>query len=180
MIQNSFYFIRHGETELNAQNKCCGGGTDVSLNETGRQQAIKLKEKLKNYKFSNIISSPMKRAQETTKLLLGGKYIVIDELREWNIGIYEEQKLEFFLPYIKNHPETTIVPEGESKRAFFDRVITPINNAIKIYKNDFLIVAHGGIYWSILDAFNLPYDHIENCQLARFYQVDDIWKKEVI
>lgn len=180
MLQNSFYFIRHGETELNAQNKCCGGGTDASLNETGRQQAINLKEKLKNYKFSNIISSPMKRARETAKILLGKNFTIIEDLKEWNIGIYEEQTLELFLPYIKTYPDTTPIPEGESKREFFDRSIVPINNAIKSYKNDFLIVAHGGIYWSILDAFKLPRDHIENCQLTRFYKSEGLWGKEFL
>ena len=179
-MQNTFYFIRHGETALNAQNKCCGGGSDIPLNSTGRRQAEELRNTLKDIKFSHIISSPMKRARETAQLIIGETFTVVEALKEWHIGIYEGQDLALFLPYIKNHPDITPISGGESKREFFDRVIGPIHDAINQYKNDFLIVAHGGVYWSILDAFNLPYDHIENCQLARFYKYGDRWSKEFI
>lgn len=180
MIENSFYFIRHGETALNAQEKCCGGGSDIPLNTKGRKQAEQLRDVVKEFHFSKVISSPMKRARETAQLILGDTFTVVDALKEWHIGIYEGQDLALFLPYIKNHPDTTPVSGGESKRAFFDRVIIPIHDAINQYKTDFLIVAHGGVYWSILDAFNLPYDHIENCQLARFYKKGGAWSKEML
>lgn len=180
MKQNSFYFIRHGETELNSQNKCCGGGTDIPLNEIGKNQALSLKNKIKDYHFSKVISSSMLRAQETTKILLGSDFIINAQLKEWNIGIYEKRSVKSFLPYIEDYLDTTPIPNGESKKAFYIRVMKVINKAMIDYKNDFLIVAHGGVYWAILDALKFPRDPIQNCEFIYFYRKNDVWSKVVL
>ena len=36
----SFYYIRHGETEVNVQNLLCGSDWDAELTDKGIQQAI--------------------------------------------------------------------------------------------------------------------------------------------
>ena len=42
-----FYFVRHGETVWNVENKICGA-TDSPLTERGHQQAIDMAEKEEN------------------------------------------------------------------------------------------------------------------------------------
>ncbi|TYB31933.1 MAG: histidine phosphatase family protein, partial [Candidatus Mcinerneyibacterium aminivorans] len=62
------YFVRHGETKGNKEKKF-RGRTDYPLNENGKNQAKKLKEKLKKYKFDKLLTSPLKRAHETAKII---------------------------------------------------------------------------------------------------------------
>src|SRR6266568_7354385 len=69
-------FIRHGESELNAISRkirtYCGQ-FETPLTDCGRQQAIAAGRKLAQLKYIEpkaAVSSPLKRAEETLKLLL--------------------------------------------------------------------------------------------------------------
>ena len=62
----SIYFVRHGQTVWNVENKICGA-TDIELTELGHQQAIETGEKIlkKGIKADEILYSPLVRAKET-------------------------------------------------------------------------------------------------------------------
>ena len=62
------YFVRHGETFWNVENKICGA-TDIALTEHGHQQAVETGKliKEKNLQFDEILSSPLIRAAETAR-----------------------------------------------------------------------------------------------------------------
>lgn len=62
-----FYFIRHGETELNQQH--IRQGPDGSLSENGKRQAEKVGLYLKQFPIESIISSTYLRAKETAFIL---------------------------------------------------------------------------------------------------------------
>src|SRR5687768_14473016 len=62
------YFIRHGHSE--AQDKDYFSGTlDVSLTDHGRKQAQKAGKAAKKLKIDLIVSSPMQRAAETSRII---------------------------------------------------------------------------------------------------------------
>ena len=63
-----FYFIRHGETVWNVENKICGA-TDIELTEKGHEQAIETGKKIlaEGIKADKILSSPLIRASETAR-----------------------------------------------------------------------------------------------------------------
>lgn len=63
------YFVRHGETELNAQN--IRQGSEGSLTEKGREQALATALRFPKHKGRPqiIISSPYKRAKETAEII---------------------------------------------------------------------------------------------------------------
>ena len=69
------YVTRHGETEWNVQSKVCGT-TDVELTEKGREQARKLAESIGG-DIGLIISSPLKRALETSQIIASGRDILV-------------------------------------------------------------------------------------------------------
>ena len=76
------YVTRHGQTEWNALGKL-QGRKDIELNEVGREQAVKVRNKLKNEKIDIIISSTLKRAKETAKIIN----------KEFNVDIIEDIRL---------------------------------------------------------------------------------------
>jgi broad specificity phosphatase PhoE len=61
------YFVRHGETILNAQR--IRQGRDGGLSELGKKQAEATGERLKNFPIDVIISSPFERTKETTAII---------------------------------------------------------------------------------------------------------------
>lgn len=62
------YFIRHGQTDWNAQRRF-QGSQDIPLNEAGCAQAREIASRFENTKFSRIYHSPLKRAEKTAQIL---------------------------------------------------------------------------------------------------------------
>ena len=62
------YFVRHGETVWNVENKICGT-TDSPLTEKGHLQAAETGEKIreKGICADMILYSPLSRAKETAR-----------------------------------------------------------------------------------------------------------------
>ncbi len=67
MRPRRFYFVRHGETVLNAQN--IRQGEEGGLSENGRAQAERAGLYLAQFPIERIISSTFERARETTALI---------------------------------------------------------------------------------------------------------------
>ena len=64
--------VRHGETDWNKEGRF-QGQIDIPLNETGRAQASKASQYLKEIKFTRAISSSLKRPSETAEIILGNE-----------------------------------------------------------------------------------------------------------
>ena len=85
------YFIRHGETIWNTL-RIFQGSSNSPLTETGREQAKRLGERLKNTEFTNFYSSPLGRTIETSELIIGDRDIkieFIEEFKEISVGRME-------------------------------------------------------------------------------------------
>ena len=67
MRPRRFYFVRHGETLLNA--KHIKQGAKGSLSDSGRQQAAAVGERLAGLGIQKIIASPYERARETALII---------------------------------------------------------------------------------------------------------------
>ena len=82
--------IRHGSTEYNAE-KRYAGTLDIPLSEKGISEYRLAASKLQAYHFEIIVTSAMKRAVETAKLMVDGKVPVIQSTlcNERNFGIME-------------------------------------------------------------------------------------------
>jgi broad specificity phosphatase PhoE len=59
-----FWFLRHGETDWNAQG-LSQGNVDIPLNPTGLAQARSAAERLHNRGIATIVASPLSRARDT-------------------------------------------------------------------------------------------------------------------
>lgn len=87
--------MRHGETSWNALKKI-QGIADVPLNEKGKALAEVTGQALKDVKFDLVITSPLERAKETARLVIGDRKIPwIEEKRIQEIcfGVMEGTKM---------------------------------------------------------------------------------------
>ncbi|NGM63655.1 histidine phosphatase family protein [Sphingobacterium sp. SGR-19] len=90
-MRKTFYFIRHGQTDLNLKGIVQGRGIDSPLNETGHRQAQAFYEAFNHVPFDKIYTSTLLRTKQTVRPFLeqgipSEELVGLDEI-SW--GIYE-------------------------------------------------------------------------------------------
>src|SRR3989344_7271364 len=106
------YFV-HGSTFDN-ENNISSGWNDVDLSKLGIEQSKKLKELIIGKNFDLIISSDLKRAVHTSKIVFPKDKIKIDKrLRECNYGDFTLIDSEFMDKEYYNRISKPF-PNGES------------------------------------------------------------------
>lgn len=88
-MKRTLFFVRHGQTTWNVEQRLPGQLPGVPLNETGRQQAARLGESLAIIPISAIITSPLERAYDTATYLAQGRDLEIQlepDLMDTNVG----------------------------------------------------------------------------------------------
>jgi broad specificity phosphatase PhoE len=108
--------VRHGQTDANL-NRVLQGQSDGALNATGLQQAETLAIHLKDFPVDQIISSPLRRAQETAAAIARYHHLHIKTevlLREWNCGLLDGVPAEVFRKKLQESdgPLSLFRPEG--------------------------------------------------------------------
>jgi probable phosphoglycerate mutase len=83
------WLLRHSETEWSLSGQHTGN-TDIELTPKGIRDAERLRPVVDGHPFSLVLSSPLRRAYDTCRIMgLAGQAVVTDDLREWDYGIYE-------------------------------------------------------------------------------------------
>ncbi|MCR4641154.1 MAG: histidine phosphatase family protein [Lachnospiraceae bacterium] len=142
------YFVRHGQTVWNVENKICGA-TDSPLTEKGHQQAIETANKIKEKGIDAdlILYSPLSRAKDTAihiSEICGIPMREEKRLFEQNFGKYEstprngeefqEAKKQFLNRY----------DGGESMFQLAQRIYNLLDE-LKSGGGNYILVAHNGI-----------------------------------
>lgn len=86
----TLFLIRHAPTLWN-QERRLQGHADIPLCKEGKEEAAKWKF---NHKYTNLWSSPLKRAVETSEIVFGIKPTIEHSLIEMNWGNWEGSTLE--------------------------------------------------------------------------------------
>ena len=167
-----FYFLRHGQTDWNLRHIAMGQ-KDIPLNQNGIEQAHRAADILESIPFETIVSSPLKRAHETARIIAAKrqkKVILRDDLKEANWGAKEGQPKKDMSWITKwrtvEHPEdgiesTVLNESGESYSHFRHRVLTALKTVLTL-PTPVLIVSHGGVYWPIQEYLSLPFADLTN------------------
>jgi probable phosphoglycerate mutase len=85
------YLVRHGATELTAEDRFAGS-TEVSLSDEGRTQVAALAQRLRGDHLDAVYASPMQRTMETARLIAaphGLEPVAEPDLREIDYGHWE-------------------------------------------------------------------------------------------
>lgn len=160
----SFYFIRHGETDWNRQGISMGS-TDIPLNEYGVKQVHEAAKILQNHDFKTIVTSPLKRAHETAKIIVSmKKYVeihIIDDFKEVEWGVQEGKKYD---EKVKENWKNGICVEGAEHILDVEkRCMRALKQAL-VLPGPVLVVSHGGVYRAIRKALSLSsMDSTPNC-----------------
>ncbi|MGL5751672.1 MAG: histidine phosphatase family protein [Paraclostridium sp.] len=162
-MANTFYIVRHGQTNWNILGKTQGHGNS-DLTAKGIEQAQELAESIVNYPIDYIYSSDLGRAVETADIL-GEKLNInvqkTEALREMGFGEWEgllidEIKSVYADVYNtwRNEPHLVQIPGGETLHLIKDRVdsfIKDINE--KCDNKHILLVTHSVTVRVMLLAF---------------------------
>jgi 2,3-bisphosphoglycerate-dependent phosphoglycerate mutase len=163
VLRIPFYFLRHGETELNRL-ALVAGATDVPLNPTGWVQARAAAARLGNTAITTIYASPMQRARDTAQCVadaLDVPLVIVPELHERHWGIFEGQPRALRVRGAK--------PEGgESPEDFRDRTLRALASIPAAGVP--LIVAHSGTFRVVCRALDVPETEapLENSRPVQF------------
>lgn len=184
LTQKSFYFLRHGETQWNKERKW-QGSKDIPLNETGLAQARAVRPFIDGLDIKSICVSPLQRAVKTAELAAGHLSVplqVIEDLKEVGFGPHEGASHNAN-PWYMDWREGLSVEGVEDYRDFIDRGLGAINRSLT---NDgpVLIVAHGGVFWSVREHAGLdPELGAWNCALFKLTPPTDerpFWLNEAL
>jgi alpha-ribazole phosphatase len=157
--------LRHGEP---VGGNVLRGRTDHELTDLGWQQ---LKEATQGKEWDVIITSPLSRCHEFSKQLaseLNIPVVVSEDLREFDFGIWENQKMEVVfkddferIKGMWDDPMNFVAPEGESILDFEARILKAWFGCLSRSEERQLIVCHGGVIRMLLkEVLGLPFKNI--------------------
>lgn len=155
LVPRAFWFLRHGETDWNAQG-LSQGNVDIPLNAVGEAQAVAAAGLLRHRGIRSIVASPLSRAHDTARAAAAaiGREVTLDEeLREVSFGVQEGQPMaHWFDDWVAGH----FTPEDAE--AFTDlraRAVRAINRALE-RESPVLVVAHGALFRALRAEMGLP------------------------
>lgn len=172
-----FYFVRHGETVWNVENKICGA-TDIELTDKGHKQAIETGYKLleEGITADEILTSPLVRASETARHISEITHIPVriePRLIEQNFGRYETTARDGSEFHEAKKHLASRFGTGESMMQVAQRIYNLLDD-IKKDDKAYILVAHNGIarivesYFREMDNEEFSSFGIRNCEVRRY------------
>lgn len=147
-----FWFLRHGETDWNAQG-LSQGHTDIPLNKVGIAQAERAARTLAGLGIATIVASPLVRARVTAEYAaraLGLPITLDDDLREVAFGEQEGLPMgDWYDDWIAGDYTPA---GGESFAVLLARAVAAVNRATAL-PGPVLVVAHGALFRALRLAF---------------------------
>jgi uncharacterized phosphatase len=141
--------VRHGETDWNAQGRL-QGREDIELNEAGRQQALKIAGYLSNEHWDAIVSSPLKRAYETARII--ARILLISEIKvEEQITERDYGEASGLWPEDRRRRFPEGIPGQEDFEQLRLRAMSGLEKIVRDYRGKrIVVISHGALTNSIL------------------------------
>ncbi len=180
------YFVRHGETDWNAEGRL-QGQMDIPLNALGRRQAAeaaaKLREATGGYRELDYISSPFGRTRDTMEILRGTLGLPVKDyrldarLKELTFGRWEGltwrevKRSDPAGAAAREEDKWNMVPPGGESYAMLVERLAPLVEGLT---RDCCVVAHGGVARGLMTLIgnvgtdDAPTRDIWQCRVLRF------------
>lgn len=175
---HTLYFVRHGQTIWNVENKICGA-TDIALTDLGHQQAIETGKKIleEGIQTDEILYSPLVRAAETARHIsevTGIPARMEPRLIEQDFGKWEStprdgadfrKAKEQFLSRFEG---------GESMLQVAQRIYNLLDDLKAEKEKSYILVAHNGIarvvqsYFYEMTNEEYAFFGVRNCAVVRY------------
>ena len=161
----NFYIFRHGQSSYNLDDRIQGHTNNSVLTNKGIDQAYRAGEILSDKNIELIVSSPLRRARQTSIILskiLKTNVHFDDKLTESNLGVIEGMKLsnakrEFAEDYSKwQNPKHIDVSfkNGETKKQIIERVFSSLNKYANSPYKSIALSGHKDALSQVLMAIN--------------------------
>ncbi|MBK7344049.1 MAG: histidine phosphatase family protein [Saprospiraceae bacterium] len=152
-MKKDIFILRHGETDLNRMGIVQGSGVDPSLNDTGIGQSTAFFHKYREHPFELVITSGLKRSQETVKPFIERPlpWIQREEINEISWGDHEGRpsKPEMIQAYDRmidawaKGDLAAHLPNGESASQLITRIDRFLEELQNRPERHILVCTHG-------------------------------------
>ncbi|EFX39307.1 phosphoglycerate mutase family protein [Streptococcus parasanguinis ATCC 903] len=171
MTVKKWYLIRHGETDFNKK-RFFYGKADVSINETGKEQAALLHQLMKGRSISRVYTSQLKRTQETAAIIFPDQNpTAYKALNERDFGLWEGRtanEIQAAFPLVweewLENPFEVTPSKAEPFQKFKERVWSITQEIRETADPEIVIVGHLGV-------LRLIYQFLVNTE-ADFWSID--------
>ncbi len=167
--------VRHGRTTANASGILAGRAAGVALDQTGKDQSVRVGERLAQLPLVGVVSSPLERCRQTAAAILdrqsGSPAEQVDEgITECDYGDWQGRALgdlakEDLWSVVQTQPSAAVFPGGESLATMQARAVASIRRHDAAFTAEhgpdavWVAVSHGDIIKSILaDALGMHLD----------------------
>jgi probable phosphoglycerate mutase len=144
----TFYFVRHGVTDLNFKGLRCGGDMDIPLTDLGCDQAYLLGKQIEMLELGirGIVASDLIRTRQTALIMsgvLGGIPIATDGLlNERHLGEWNGKPIAENEQLLK---QGVTPPGGESEDQFTARITKALEHLRARFSEKILVVSSRGV-----------------------------------
>ncbi|EKF20417.1 histidine phosphatase family protein [Nitratireductor pacificus] len=152
--------VRHGQSEWNAERRL-QGQADIALSGLGREQAVALRPVVAALDPDLTISSDLRRAHDTARLVGIADPVCDAALREIDVGDWTGRPIASIREtepdaYQGWRAGTHTPPSGECWADFVARTSGSVLNALRSSQR-LLVVCHGGVIRALLESLiDLP------------------------
>lgn len=144
-VTTRLLLARHGETDWNRLGRW-QGQADIPLNSRGREQAIALRDSLRNEKLAAVYSSTLRRAVETAQTVAALFRVNVsrdERLNEIDLGAWEGMLAKDIMARYPDlwqawraDPFSTQPPDGETIKQITQRVLQATEEIAQAYPGE--------------------------------------------
>ncbi|MBQ9860370.1 MAG: histidine phosphatase family protein [Clostridia bacterium] len=144
------YFVRHGESESNTENRFTGQ-LNIPLSKKGREQAERTADYLQDVPLTAVYASDLSRAFETGQAIAkrhGLTAVPTPHLREIDGGLWHGQRYADLLRLFpdsysiwKHRLGLAVAPEGESVAHLRERVRAYVEAVVRAHPDEHVCIA---------------------------------------
>lgn len=158
--------IRHATTA--STGKRLGGWTDTPLDDRGTEQARRAAERLADLPLAAVYSSPLKRTQQTARIVAGPhglrvrtrKAIGEVDYGDWTDRALGHLRRRTYWRTIQQFPSRVVFPGGESIRGAQARAVDAVELLAREHGDDTVaVVSHADVIKAVVAHFlGMPLD----------------------